>query len=136
MVELSGSQVAFAAVVHDRGGEELGEDQAAVRGPAKRVDHVAEGLVAAGELLAFEQAAALAASFLEPDVVVFEVVKLGFEVAMNGIDDAAVGGEGESGDFFVDVLERLVEVLGGRGGKKKHNAEGTEEEVVSGEWRV
>src|SRR5229473_3416919 len=139
MVELSGSQVAFAAVVHDRGGEELGEDQAAVRGPAKRVDHVAEGLVAAGELLAFEQAAALAASFLEPDVVVFEVVKLGFEVAINGIDDAAVGSEGESGDFFVDVLERLVEVLSEAGSRKKEkriNTEDTEsaEDTEKREW--
>src|SRR5207245_1238495 len=117
----------FATVVHDRGGEELGEDQAAVGGPAKGVNHVAEGLVAAGELLAFEQAAALAASFLEPDVVVFKVVKLGFEVAMNGIDDAAIRGEGESGDFFVDVLERLVEVLGEAGSRKKEKRINTED---------
>src|SRR5258708_16698001 len=89
----------------------MGEDQAAIGGPAKGVHHVAEGLVAEGELLAFEQAAALAASFLEPDIVVFEVVKLGFEFAMNGIDDTAIGCAGESGDFFVAVLERLVHLL-------------------------
>src|SRR5260370_15902142 len=32
-------------------------------------------------------------------------------MAIDGISDAAVGGVGESSDFFVDGLERLVEIL-------------------------
>jgi hypothetical protein len=41
------------------------------------------------------------------------------EVAANGINDAAVGREGERGNILVDVKERLVEVeaLRTRGGK-------------------
>jgi hypothetical protein len=42
---------------------------------------------------------------------VLQIVFFGFDIAANGIDDAAVGSERESGDFVVDVLERLVEVL-------------------------
>ena len=58
-----------------------------------------------------EETAALAVSFLDPDVVMLKIVFFGFDVAANGIDDAAVGSEGESGHFVVDVLKRLVEVL-------------------------
>jgi hypothetical protein len=36
---------------------------------------------------------------------------------MRGVDDAAGGVEGEGGDVFIDVCERLVEILGG--GRKK-----------------
>jgi hypothetical protein len=92
--------------------------------------------------LSFEKAAALAAGFLEPDVVVFErVVGFCFELAIHGIDDAAVGRESESGDFFVDALKRLVEILRERDRRKKEkriyterteNAEGTEKREPSG----
>ncbi len=58
----------------------------------------------------------LAAGVLQPDVVVFEVVELGFETAVDGIDDAAVGSVGEGGDVFVDGLEGLVEILRVGGG--------------------
>ena len=101
----------FAGVVNDGGGEKFGEEHAAVRRPAKRVDDVAERLVAAREFLAFENAAALAASVLNPDVVVFEVVEFGFEVAVDGEDDAAVGRVGKGGDFLVDGLDWFVEIL-------------------------
>ena len=62
--------------------------------------------------MAFEKAAALAAGVLEPNVIVLELVELGLETAIDGVGDAAVGAEGEGGDFFVDGLERLVEILG------------------------
>src|SRR6266850_4097493 len=101
----------FAGVVDHGAGEQLGEDDVAVSGEAERISDVAEGLVAAGKFLAFEEPAALAASVLQPDVVVFEVVELGFVVAMDGIDDAAIGSVGEGGDVFVDGLERLLETL-------------------------
>jgi hypothetical protein len=55
-----------------------------------------------------EQATALAVGFLDPDIVVLEIVFFGFDIAACGIDDAAVGGEREGGDFVIDVLERLV----------------------------
>jgi len=47
---------------------------------------------------------------------VFEVVELGFETAMDGIDDAAVRSVGEGGDVFVDGLEGFVETLRVGGG--------------------
>ena len=106
----------FAGVVDDGRGEKFGEDDAAVGGEAERISDVAEGLVAASEFLAFEEAAMLAAGVLQPNVIVFEVVELGFEIAVNGVDDAAVGSVGEGGDVFVDGLERLVEVLSASGG--------------------
>src|SRR5882724_286054 len=113
VVEEKGLEGVFclAGVVDHGGGEQLGEDDAAVGGESERVADVAEGLVAAGEFLAFEKAAALARGVLQPDVVVFEVVELGFETAVDGIDDAAVGSVGESGDLFVDGLQGLVEIL-------------------------
>ncbi|OLC95315.1 MAG: hypothetical protein AUH86_12230 [Acidobacteria bacterium 13_1_40CM_4_58_4] len=87
----------------------------AVGRPAEPIDHIAERLIAAREFLAFEEAAALAAGVLEPDVIVLEVILLGFELAVNRVGNAAVGSEGEGGDFFVDGLEGLVEILGAGG---------------------
>ena len=78
------------------------------------VDGVGKECIAAGEFVALEKAAALAVGFLEPDVVVLEIVFFGFDVAADGIDDAAVGSKREGSDFIVDVLERLVEILGAR----------------------
>ena len=90
----------------------------AIGRPAKGIDDVAERLVAAAELLAFEQATALAVGFLKPDVVVFEVILLGFEVSMDGINDAAIGGISKGIDVVINVDERLVEILGAGSGKR------------------
>src|SRR5207302_6084540 len=101
----------------------------------------------------FEETAALAASVLDPDVVVLErIVNFCFHSAIDGIRDASIGGVSEGGDVFVDGLERLVEVLGGASRRKKEkriNTERTEsattesgqapgaaKEVASGKWRV
>jgi len=111
--------------VDDTGCEKLGEEVAAVGRPVERVDGVGKELVAAGELVALEKAAALAVVFLEPDVVVLEIVFFGFDVAADGIGDAAVGCEAEGGDFFVDVLEGLVEILGARKWKRANPSEHT-----------
>jgi hypothetical protein len=100
-----------AALVDDAGGEKLGENEAAVGRPAKGVDGVGKEFFTAVELISLEKAAALAVGFLKPDVVVLEIVFFGFDISADGIDDAAVGREAEGGDFFVDVLERFVEVL-------------------------
>jgi hypothetical protein len=75
------------------------------------INGVGKEFIAAGEFVALEQAAAFAVRFLEPDVVVLKIVFFGFDVAADGVNYAAVGSERERGDFFVDVLERLVEVL-------------------------
>ena len=40
-----------------------------------------------------------------------EIVFFGFDVATDGVDDTAVRREAEGGDFFVEVLERLVQIL-------------------------
>jgi hypothetical protein len=93
----------FTGIVDDGGGEEFGEYHAAVGRPAEGIDDVTERPVAAAVFLAFEQAAALAVGILEPDVIMLEVVFLGFEIAMDGEGDAAIGGIGEGGDVFVDV---------------------------------
>jgi hypothetical protein len=74
-----------------------------------------------------EKAAALAVGFLEPDVVVLEIVFFSFDVTTDGVDDAAVGREREGGYFFVDVLERLVEVLSA-GTRNKEAAEQNEQQ--------
>ena len=121
-----------AGFVSHGGGKKLGENEMAVGRPAEGIDDVAEGLVAAAEFLAFEKAAALAAGVLEPDVVVFEVVELGFEFAVDGVDDAAVGSVGEGGDFFVDGLEGLVEILGSRA-LWKEEKEREEEKKINAE---
>jgi len=109
--ESHGGIFGAAAFVDDAGGEKLRKEHAAVGRPVEGVDGVREKGVAAVELVALEQAAALAVDFLEPDVVVLEIVFFGFDVAAGGIDDAAVGSEREGGDFIVDVLEGLVEIL-------------------------
>ena len=62
----------------------------AVGRPANGVGQVAEKLIAARIFLAFKDAAALATSVLDPDVVVLEVVLFGFEVVVNGKSDTAV----------------------------------------------
>src|SRR5207302_7676589 len=104
--------------IEDRGGEELREEEMAVGRPVEPVDQIAEDLRAAGVFLSFEETAALAAEVLDPDVVVLErVVDFCFHPAIDGINDAAVGGVREGGDVFVDGLERLVEVLSAGGGK-------------------
>jgi len=100
-----------AAFVDDGGGEKLGEEHAAVGRPVEGVNGVGEELFAAVELVSLEKAAVLAVGFLEPDVVVLKIVFFGFDVTADGVDDAAVRSERECGDFLVDVLERLVEVL-------------------------
>jgi hypothetical protein len=46
---------------------------------------------------------------------------------MDGIDDAVVGREGESGDVFVDGLEGLVEILGASERNEKAEDDGAEE---------
>ena len=100
-----------ATFVDHAGGKELREEHAPIGRPAESVDGIGEKSVAAVEFVALEQTAALAVSFLDPDVVVLQIVFFGFDIAANGIDDAAVGSERESGDFVVDVLEGLVEIL-------------------------
>ena len=40
-----------------------------------------------------------------------EIVLFSFDVAADGVCDAAVGSEREGGDFLVDVLEGFVEIL-------------------------
>src|SRR5260370_23764301 len=88
-------------------------------GQAEGIDEITEILIAARVFLSFEETAALAASVLDPDVVVLErVVDFCFHFAIDGIDDAAVGGVGEGGDLLVDGLEGLVEVLGAGGGQR------------------
>jgi hypothetical protein len=68
-------------------------------------------LVTAREFVALEEAAALAVGVLDPDVVVLQIVFFGLDVVPDGVGDAAIGGEREGGDFFVDVLDGLVEIL-------------------------
>src|SRR6266403_2442613 len=99
----------------------------AVRRPAEPVDEIAERLGAARVFLSFEETAALAAEVLNPDVVVLErVVNFCFHSAINGVNDAAVGGVGEGGDVLVDGLERFVEILGA-GGRQGTADEKTEQ---------
>src|SRR5260370_34549914 len=103
----------LTGVIENRRGEKLREDEMPVGGPAERVDEIAERLIAARVFLPFEEAAAFAVGVLKPDVVVLKrVVDFCFHSAVDGIDDAAVGGVGEGGDFVVDGLERFVEILG------------------------
>src|SRR2546430_150435 len=118
VVEEKGHEGIFgpAGIVDDGSGEKTGEDEVSIRRPAEGINDVAEGLVAVVEFLAFEKTAALAVGVLEPGVIVLEVVELGFEVAMNGIDDAVVGSKREGSDVFVDGLEGLIEILGEGGG--------------------
>src|SRR5262249_22474149 len=71
------------------------------------VDEVREGLRAACVLFALEDALALAAGVLKPDVIALEIVLFGFKKAARGEDDAAVRAVSESGDFVVDGLERF-----------------------------
>lgn len=107
-----------AAVVLHGGDHELDEEIAAVRRPANGVREVTEELIVARVFLAFEETASLAVWLLDPDIVVLEVVKLGFELAISGKSDGVVGTEGEGGDLVVDGTKRIVEVLG-LGGRKK-----------------
>src|SRR5260370_8908182 len=97
----------FTGIVDDGGGEEFGEYHAAVGRPAEGIDDLTERPVAAAVFLAFEQAAALAVGVLEPNVIMLDVVFLGFEIAMDGEGDAAVGGIGERRDAVIDRQYRL-----------------------------
>src|SRR5439155_12402537 len=118
----------LAAVIEDRGGEELREEEMPVGRPAEPVDEIAENLRAARVFLSFEETAALAASVLNPDVVVLErVVDFCFRPAIDGVSDAAVGGVSEGGDVFVDGLERLIEILAAGGGQRAAPGEETEQ---------
>jgi hypothetical protein len=114
------------AFVDDAGGEKLGENEAAVGRQVEGVDGVGEELFAAIELVTLEKAAAFAVGFLEPDIVVLKIVFFCFDVVADGIDDAAVGGEAESGDFFIDGLERFVEILSASRGNEKAAEQGHE----------
>ncbi len=104
-----------AAVVLHGSGQELDEQVVAVGRPANGIGQVAEELVAARVFLTFEKAVALAVGFLEPDVVVLEVVELGLEPVINGKRDGVVGAEGKGGDFGLDGAEGIVEVLSAGG---------------------
>src|SRR5207248_162596 len=100
----------LAAVVQNGRGEELREEEMAVGGPAKGVDEIAESLSATRVFLPFQESAALAASVLDPDVIMFErVVNFCFHSAIDGIGDASVRRVSEGGDVLVDGLERFVE---------------------------
>lgn len=102
------------AIILNAHGVEKGQKHAAIRGPAKTIHGVRKSASAASEFVALNEAAALAVRFLNPDVIVLNVVLLGVNVVANGIGDAGVGGKREGGDVFVDVVERLVEILGGK----------------------
>ena len=99
-------------------GIELHGEDVAVGRPGEGFDEIGEGLVAKCEFFASEEAAALAVSVEEKDVVALEVVFFCFVDAADGEGDAAIGGVGEGGDIIVDVDEGLVEVLGTSGGKR------------------
>src|SRR5262249_7429145 len=94
----------------ERAGEELHEEHAAVGRPGEAFDGVGERAVAARELLAFENAFALAAGVDDPDVVVLEVEFLDLEALIHTECDTPIGPEGEGSDFIVDGLHRLVEL--------------------------
>src|SRR5712672_4207256 len=85
-----------AVLVDHRSGDELRENQPAIRRPAKRIDDVAERRVAAREFLALQEAAALASGFLQPDIVALQVILLSVKMVPRGIDNAPVRREGES----------------------------------------
>ena len=114
-----------AAVVLHGGDHELDEEIAAVWRPANGVCEVTEEPIVARIFLAFEEAASLAVWLLNPDVVVLEVVKLGFDLAIGGKSDGVVGTEGEGGDLVVDGMKGIVEVLrlGGRKQEKRIHPE-------------
>jgi hypothetical protein len=115
-----------AAFLDDAGGEKLGENEAAAGRPVEGVDCVGKEFFAAIELVSLEKAAAFAVGFLEPDIVVLKIVFFCFDVVADGIDDAAVGGEAESGNFFIDGLERFVEILSASRGNEKATEQGNE----------
>jgi hypothetical protein len=121
--EESGGVLASAGVGIHCGGEELDGDDVGVGRPGEGFDLVGEELVFVGEFLAFEEAFALAAGIEEPNVVALEIVFFCFEHAANGEDDVAVGGVGEGGDFFVDVGDGFVEILGAEGKTERINTE-------------
>jgi len=118
----------LAAIIEDRGGEEHREEEMAVGRPAEPVDQIAENLRAARVFLSFKETTAFSAEVLDPDVVVLErVVDFCFHPAIDGVDNAAVGGVREGGDIFVDGLERFVEILGAGSGKGTAAGEKTEQ---------
>jgi hypothetical protein len=121
--EERGGVFAGAGVGIHGGGEELNGDDVGVGRPGEGFDLVGEEFVFVGEFLAFEEAFALAAGFEEPDVVTLEIVFFGFEHAADGEDDVAVRCVGEGGDFFVDVGDGFVEVLGTERRQERINAE-------------
>jgi hypothetical protein len=64
---------------------------------------------------------------------VLEVVFFVVDVAADAVSDTAIGSDGEGGEFFVDGLGGLVELLGGgRKDKEGITTEGTEEESTEG----
>jgi hypothetical protein len=115
------------------GGHELDEEIAAAGRPAHGIDEVAEEPIVARIFLAFEKTSALAVRVLNPDVVVLEVVKLGFEAVIDGKSDGVVGTEREGGDFVVDGMKRIVEVLGLGGNADEKKEKDTKEEEAEEE---
>ncbi len=135
IVEEHGLEGVFgpAGIVDDGSGEKFGENHAAVGRPAEGIDDVTERTITTSELLAFEETTALAARILKPNIVVLEVVFFGLEMAIDGIGDAAVGGVGEGGDFLVDGLEWLVEILSFGGRQRAAAHDGTHERTETTE---
>src|SRR5260370_31760544 len=79
----------LAAVIQNRGGEKLREDEMTVGGPAERVDEIAERLIAARVFLPFDEAAAFAVGVLTPHAVVLKrVADFRCHSAVDGIYDA------------------------------------------------
>jgi len=99
-----------AAVVGNHGDKKLGKDGVAVGREVESIDAVTEKRIAVDEFFALQNAAALAVGILKPDIVPLQIVLFGFQKLANGINDAAIGAEGEGGDVFVDGMQRLFQV--------------------------
>jgi len=94
-----------AVLVDHRSRDELGENQPPIGRPAEGINDVTERRVAAREFFALQQAAPFSSVFLQPDVVALQIILLGVKLVANGIDDAAIGREGECGNIFIDVKQ-------------------------------
>jgi len=86
-----------------------------------------DGVFVDGEFRAFEDAAAFSARVLNPDVVVLEIVFFVVNIAADAKGDAAVGGDGERGEFFVDGEGGFVELLSGSDARKEKTRNNTED---------
>src|SRR5262249_49181990 len=75
------------------------------------------------EFFTLEDTLGTAAGVAQVDVVALHVVFLIAIHPTNGVNNAAIGSEGEGGHVFVDVDGRFFQVLrAGRGRKKERNA--------------